>query len=382
MSWKKCLPILLTLGLMGCGENPDKHFETGLENYNRKDFTIAKTYLRKALAIKPDYVPAYLLLGRIGVESGDEQAAELNYRNAYNIARERDFQLHEEDLRARDDRVGLYWQEAAYYLADLEFQSQNYNRAVALYDEILDHENSGYWLKRAFEAKEVTRDFFDYRKRLQQLRQEKYANQNDPRVNADMALLMMDMATGLTRMGKLKSVSEQVAVSKDFREQAEMALEEIYAASPDVHLPKTEAVIAYTESQELLMRGKFDEALKSAKEASEKDPENARYHFAVANILQVIDNQSESASHLDQIISYAKRAVDLEPEVWRYSIFYAGRLREIGQLEESKVYLERARRNCNEDQVLREIDETLAAIEEALAAQESGESASEASESE
>ena len=94
------------------------------------------------------------------------------------------------------------------------------------------------------------------------------------------------------------------------------------------------------------MRARFEEALESAKDASEKDPENARYHFAVANILQVIDSQSDDPSNQDQIIAFAKRAVDLEPDVWRYLIFYAGRLREIGQLEDSYSYLLRARRNC------------------------------------
>jgi len=370
MSWKKFVPILFAVTLAGCTESPEKNFETGLENYNRKDFEVAKNYLRKTLAIKPDYVPAYLLLARIGVEGGDQQAAEINYRNAYNLARERDFQLTEEDIRARDEEIGLYWQEAAYYLADLEFQEQNFNRAISLYNRILEHENSGYWLKRAFQAKEVTRDFFEYHNRLSRLRQEKYANPDDPRVNAEMSLLLMEMATGLTRLGKLKSVSEQVAVSKDFRQQAEAALEEIYEASPEVRLPKTEATIAYTESQELLMRGKFAEALEFAEEATDKDPENARYQFAVANILQVIDKQSDTSIHQDRITAHAKRAVALEPEVWRYSVFYAGRLREHGQLKESKTYLERARRNCDEQQVIREIDETLAAIEEALAAGE------------
>jgi len=364
------LPIAaILLWLAGCSENPDKHFETGVENYNRKDFAIAKNYLRKTLALKPDHIPAYLLLGRIGVEGGDEQAAELNYRNAYNLAQQREYKLEEEDIRARDSE-GLFWQEAAYYLADLEFQQQNYNRAIALYDIILDHENSGYWLKRAFEAKEVTRDFFEYRKRLDILRQQKYANQEDPRVNAEMSLLMMEMATGLTRIGKIKAVSDQVAISKDFRKQAELGLETIYAASPGLKLPQTEGMIAYTESQEHLMRGKFEEALESAKQATEKDPNNARYHFAVANILQVLDSQSEEASHLDQVIAYAKQAVDLEPDVWRYLIFYAGRLREIGQLEDSYQYLLRARKNCGEEQVVREIDETLGALEKALQEQE------------
>lgn len=368
MTPKRTVPILLALLLAGCAENPDKHFETGLENYNRKDFKVAATHLRKTLAIAPEYVPAYLLLGRIGVESGDEKAAEMNYRNAYNLAREREFQLREEDLRARDDQVGLYWQEAAFFLADLEFQSMNYNRAIALYDEILGQENSGLWLKRAYDAKEVTRDFPEYRQRLDMLRQQKYANPTDPRVNAEMSLLLMEMATGLTRMGKMKAVAEQVAISKDFRTQAERALEEIYEASPEVRLPQTEAMIAYTDSQEALMRGKFEEALVSAKEASEKDPQNARYQFAVANILQVMDSRSEEASHLDQILAYSKRAVDLEPEVWSYLTFHAGRLREIGQLEESYEYLQRARRYCKEEQVIREIDETLGAIEKALEA--------------
>ncbi len=368
----KSRAILVTAALLllgGCAEDPDKHFETGLENYNRKDFTVAKNYLRKTLALKPDHVPAYLLLARIGIEGGDEQAAELNYRNAYNIAQQRDYKLEVEDVRARDNQIGLYWQEAAYYLADLEFQSQNYNRAIVLYDEILANENSGYWLKRAFEAKGVTQDFFDYRKRLDSLRQQKYANQNDPRVNAEISLLMMEMATGLTRVGKLKSVADQVAISKDFRKQAEIGLQEIYSASPGLKLPQTEAMIAYTDSQEHLMRARFDEALAAARTASEKDPQNGRYQFAVANILQVIDSQSDNPSNLDQIIAHAKRAVDLEPEVWRYLIFYAGRLREIGQLEDSYTYLLRARKYCNEEQVMREIDETLSAIEKALDAE-------------
>ena len=366
MKATRWIPIFFAVLLAGCGDNPDKNFETGLEQYNKKDFTVAKTYLRKALAMKPDYIPAYLLLGRIGVEGGDSQAAELNYRNAYNIAQDREYQLHAEDIRARDDQVGLYWQEAAFFLADLEFQSQDYNRAISYYDVILEHENSGYWLKRAFDAKEVTRDFFDYRKRLERLRQEKYANQQDPRVNAELSLLMMDMATALTRVRKLKSVSEQVALSKDFRLQASNALEEIYAASPEVRLSETEAIIAYTESQELLMRGKFEEALAAAEKATEADSDNARYHFAVANILQVLDTQTESTTNQTRITAAAKRAVELEPEVWRYSIFYAGRLREMGELEESKKYLLHARKNCQEEQVVREIDETLSAIESAL----------------
>lgn len=365
MSFKSLFPIAITLLLLsGCSENPDKHFETGLENYKRKDFSIARNYLRKTLALKPDYIPAYVVLARIGVESGDEEAAELNYRNAYNIAQQREYKLEKEDVRVQEEKI--YWQEAAYYLADIEFQAMNYNRAIAFYDVILGQPNSGEWVKNAFDAKSVTQEFFDYRKRLDILRQQKYANPDDPRVNAEMSLLMMEMATGLTRLGKLKAVSDQVAISKDFRNQAKAGLERIYAASPEVSLPQTEAMIAYTDSQEALMRGKFEEALTAAKEASEKDPQNARYHFAVANILQVIDNRSEGASQLDQTIAYAKRAVDLEPAVWRYLIFYAGRLREMGQLQDSYNYLLQARKNCQEEQVIGEIDETLSAIEKAL----------------
>jgi tetratricopeptide (TPR) repeat protein len=185
-----------------------------------------------------------------------------------------------------------------------------------------------------------------------------------------MASLFMEMASGITRLGKIKNVADWIAMSAEWRHQAQSDLAAIHEASPEEKYPQTEALLAFTESQSDLMRGLYDHSLEMAKKACELDPTNAKYQFAVANILQVLGDRDENASvSSDEIVAYAKKAVELEPEVWRYLMFYGGQLRELGQLRDSYEVLKKIHDVTNKDEVLREVDDILAALEAAIQAE-------------
>jgi tetratricopeptide (TPR) repeat protein len=368
------LALLALMGILGCGNDPESTFESAVASYKDKNPLAAQDSLRKALALKPDYVPAYLLLARLAEMRGDKDSAVLNYRSAYDIAKNRDFKLMPEDIGVREDpELRLQWEEAAINLGRAEFRSKNYNRAISYYDTVIASELSPEWIRRAFEEKEVTREFFDLDKKLASLRQQNYANPDDPRIQAEFSALFMEMASGITRLGNLKEVADFIAQSSKFREQAKEDLNRIYDASPEIRLKDTEALLAYTESQELLMRGKQDQALEKAREACELAPNESRYQFAVASILNIMSGSGDNAvDYSDEILVHAKKATELSPEVWRYLIFYAGRLQDRGQLEESHRTLEKVRRVTSDPQVLKEVEDTLRALESAIAANKAG----------
>ena len=102
-------------------------------------------------------------------------------------------------------------------------------------------------------------------------------------------------------------------------------------------------------------------------------PNESRYQFAVASILNILNNrQDNSIDYSDEILVHAKKATELNPEVWRYLIFYAGRLQDRGQLEDSHRTLQKVRGVTSDPQVLKEVEDTLAALESAMAAEEEG----------
>jgi len=365
----------LLLVQLGCGSDPMAEFESAVKSYNKKNPVAARSKLRRTTALQPDFAPAYLLLGRIALQLGDENLARLHYSNAFGIMSDRGFKLREEDLVARNGNLRLEWQEAAFFLADSEFQGENYSRATEYYDKILSHDESTAWKQKAFDSKEVMRDFSAYKAKLKALRSENYQHSDDPRIKAEMAALFMDMAAGISRLGKLKSVADYIGMSTEFRNQASENLARLYEASAERYLPQTEGLLAYTESQESLMRGNPDRALEKAKEACEKDPASAKYQFAVANILQVIADRDKGTDEgttisTDEIIAYARKAAELEPRVWRYLVYYAGRLQELGQLKDSYDVLLKVRDVTGDKDVLAEVEGTLASLEEAMRAEQ------------
>jgi Flp pilus assembly protein TadD len=374
------LVVLLSLTfLAGCGQSAKSEFDTGAAQYRNLNSVDAVKHLRRAIAIEPEFVPAYLLMGRIAAGEKDDESAPINYRNAYDIVRKRGYQLQEEDVRVKEDpNLRLEWQEAASYLADAEFKNENYNRAQFYYDAILEHSATSAWMKRAHDGKQIVGEFFTHRKNLQALRQQNISHPEDPRVKAELAALFMEMASGLSRLQKLEVVADFIAASNEWRGQAKALLDELYDASPEVRLTQTEALLDYTESQEALMRGHFDRSIEKVKEASEKDPKEARYKFAVASILRVVDSQNEESNeYTDEILKYAKEATELDPTVWRYLVFYAGLVQEMGDLEESYRVLNRVTKITRDEAVLKEVSETLAALEAAIEAQKSESSTSE-----
>jgi Tfp pilus assembly protein PilF len=350
--------------LAGCSSGPSGDFRTALDAVKNKDFEKAESAARKVLARQPEYVPAYLLLAKIALVRKDEQSAELNYRTAYDMMRRRDFKLRAEDLDAAASEQKIQWQESAFYLADVEFKTMNYNRAETYYDAVIADMGSGDWKKKAMDDKQSVREMAGYRKKLDALRAQNYKRPDDPRIQADMAALFMDMASGLARLGKMKSVAEQVGLAGQFRTQARQALAGIHDTSPEVQLPQTEALLDYTESQENLMRGRFDLALEKALDACEKDPTSGKYHFTVASIMAVIGSkQNDPTYRLEDRLEYAKKAVDLEPKFWRYLTAYAGLLKDKGQPKEAMMYLLQARGTTKEPEIVSQIDAALAGIE-------------------
>lgn len=374
--------LLSPFFLAGCGKSANSEFDKGAEQYRNLNSVDAIKHLRRAIAIEPEYAPAYLLMGRIAAGEKDEESALINYRNAYDIVRKRNYKLQEEDIRAKEDpNLRLEWQEAASFLADAEFKNENYNRAQFYYDEILENSAASAWMKRAHDGKQIVGEFFTHKKNLQALRQQNIAYPEDPRVKAELAALFMEMASGLSRLQKLEVVADFIAASNEWRGQASKLLGGLYDASPEVRFTQTEALLDYTESQEALMRGHFDRSIEKVREASEKDPKEARYKFAVASILRVIESQdAETNEHTDEILKYAKEATELDPNVWRYVVFYAGLLQDLGDLEESYRILSRVPKITKDEAVLKEVGETLAALEAAIAAQKGEVAQSETSE--
>ena len=237
------LLLVPALGILGCGNDPNSTFERAVTYYKEENPLGAQDSLRKTLALKSDYVPAYLLLARLAELRGDKDSAVLNYRSAFDIAKNRDFKLLEEDVLVREDPdLRLQWEEAAVNLARAEFRSKNYNRAISYYDTVISSDLSPQWKRQAFEEKEATREFFDLDKRLAVLRQQNYANPEDPRIQAEFSSLFMEMASGITRLGNLKEVADFIAQSGQFREQAREDLQRIYDASPEIRLRDTEAL--------------------------------------------------------------------------------------------------------------------------------------------
>ncbi len=361
--------IAANMLLWGCGSNSKADFNQAQNAFVKKDYDQAERLARRVLAQREDFVPAYLLLGRIGLAREDENSATLNYRSAYDMASNRKFRLRAEDLQAASGDLRLSWQEAAFFLADVEFKTQNYNRAIQFYDAVSADETSPDWRKRALDAKQATREFVGYVKTLDSLRSQNYKSPNNPTVQAEMSALFLEMASGLTRLGKMKSVPDRLAMAAKFREQAQEALEAIYGASPEVRLPQTEALIAYTDGQEQLMRGKYEDALERVLIAAEKDPSNGKYQFSVASIMAVVATRKKDPSYrLDERETYVKRAVELEPKTWRYQTAYAGILRDRGRPREAFDALVKAREVTQDADALAAIDAALAALEKEIGA--------------
>jgi Tfp pilus assembly protein PilF len=350
--------------LAGCGSGPDRHFEAALKAFSDKDFEKAESSARKVLAVQPDYVPAYLLLARAASAREDEQSAEINYRNAFDTMKGREFKLRSEDVRAAQSGLKIYWQEAAFYLADAEFKHMNYSRTDIYYDTVIADSGSSEWRRKAQDSKAAVREFAQNRNRFEMLRAQNIKKPNDPRIQADMSAILMEMSSGLARLGKMKSVAEQVGIAAKFREQARTALAELHQVSPEIQLRETEALLDYTESQENLMRGKHEEAAEKAMQACEKEPGNGKYRFTVASILAVLATRNnDPAYRLDDRLEYARKAVELEPGFWRYLTAYAGLLRDKGQINEAYSYLLKAREAAKAPEDLAQIDGALAMIE-------------------
>lgn len=355
--------------LLGCGSSPKADFSQALEAFSKKDYDQAERFARRTLAQQEDYAPAYLLLGRIGLAREDENSATLNYRSAYDMMSGRKFRLRAEDLQAAAGDLRLAWQEAAFFLADVEFKTQNFNRAIQFYDAVSADESSPEWRKRALDAKQATREFMGHVRMLESLRAQNYKSPNNPTIQAEMSALFLEMASGLTRLGKMKSVPDRLAMAAKFREQAQEALDAIYQASPEVRLPQTEALIAYTDGQEQLMRGKYEDALEKVLIAAEKEPSNGKYQFSVASIMAVIATQKKDPSYrLDERETYVKRAVELEPKTWRYQTAYAGILRDRGKPREAYDALVKARGVTQDPDALAQIDAALATLEKEMGA--------------
>lgn len=361
-NWTVCIMVAIPiLTIMGCGPNPASDFWKAVEALRNKDYTTAQQYADRVKAAQPDYVPAYLLLGRVGSLKGDQGSADLNYRTAYDLMSRRDFKLRTEDVQARDCDQKISWQEAAFYLADSEFRNMNYNRAERYYDTVIKDPGSEQWKQTALAYKEATHDFFGYRRSLESLRAQNIKTPNDPRIQADMAALFMDMASGLTRLGKMKSIGEQVALAAKFRDQAREALKTVYAASPEVDLRQTEALLDYTESQEYIMRGKTEEALQKAMDACTRNPNNGKYHFTVASILAAMGAKlNEPQFRMDERINYVRKAVELDPKTVVYQRAYAYLLMDTGRMQEARDQLIKAREVIGDNEV---IDAVLADLE-------------------
>lgn len=359
--------LMVSMLLFSCSQGPSTYFWKAADALRNKNYTEAQNLARKALVAQADYMPAYLLLGRAAVLQNDDQSAELNYRSAYDLAIQRKFKLRSEDVQAAESDLKFQWQEAAFYLADREFRTMNYNDAARFYDSVIQDPGSGDLKKKALDDKQTVREFYGFRNKLEVLRAQNYKSPNDPRIQAEMSALFMEMASGLTRLGKMKSVAEQVALAGKLREQARQALESLYSASPEVKLPQTEALLSYTESQENIMRGKTEEALQNALDACQKDPASGKYHFTVSSILAVQSMQkNEPGYRMDDRLKYALKAIELEPTVWRYQTAYAGLLRENGRLQEAYDCLLKARDHVKDQEILSQIDAALADIEKQI----------------
>jgi len=327
-------------------------------------FADVKEPLRKTIAAAPEFVPAYLLLGRIAALSNDGELAAINYRNAYDYMRLRKFEYREEDIRAQESDLKLHWAEGAFFLADREFSEQNYNRAIVYYDTILADDRLGALKPYALEQKHAVQEFLGLHERLELLRVQNRRRPDDPKVKAEIAALLMELVSGLTRMGKTKAIADQVLLATNFRVNAEANLKEIYAASPEVRLKDIEALLAFVASQENLMRGKFEEALENSKQASELGPNDAKYQFSVTSILTVLARGKNDPEYaLDERMDYARKAVELEPESWRYLSAYAGLLRQAGRFREAFEFMLDAKSKTQEQEIRSQIDDYLADLE-------------------
>lgn len=360
--------MVFLLLVAGCGSNPMADFWKAADAFRAKDYETAQRLADKVKAAQPEFVPAYLLLGRIGSARNDEASTNLNYRTAYDLMSRREFKIRTEDIQAQESDLKLSWQEAAFYLADTEFRDMKYNRAEKYYDVIIADSGSGQMKQTAQAYKQATHDFSVYRRNLDLLRNQNIKTPNDARIQADMAALFMDMASGLRRLGKEKSVGEQVALAAKFRDQARQALQALYSSSPDTPpLLQTEALLDYTESQENIMRGKTDVALQKAKDACQKDPNNGKYHFTVSSILAVMAaKQNEPQFQLEERLEYARKAVEKDPKTWRYQTAYAGLLKESGRLREAIDQLVKAKQVVADKEVLKDIDAALADLEKQM----------------
>ncbi len=351
----------------GCGSSPLSDFWKAVEAMRNKDFTNAQSLADKVKAAQSDFIPAYLLLGRIGSLTGDKASADLNYRTAYDLMSRREFKLRSEDIQAQDCDLKICWEEAAFFLADAEFSNMNYNRAEKYYDSVNTGSGNTQWKQTAMAYKEATHDFFGYRRSLESLRAQNIRTPNDPRIQADMSALFMDMASGLTRLGKMKSVGEQVALANKFRTQAREALQAVYSTTPEIKYLQAEAILDYTESQENIMRGKTEEALQKALDACAKNPANGKYHFTVASILAAMATKKvEPQFRIEDRLHYAQKAVELDPKTWRYRTAYAGLLREVGRVQEAVDQLLKAREIAGDAEVIKVIDADLANLEKEM----------------
>lgn len=363
------LALLTAVTFVGCSQDPSTHFWKAVDAFKAKEYKEADNLARKTLALQPDYVPAYLLLARTALVQEDQKSAEINYRNAFDMMTQRNYKLRAEDVRAAESDQRIQWQESAFFLADVEFRTMNYQRAEPFYEAVIQDRSDPSMRKLAMDDKQSVRDVSELRRRLDALRGQNMKNPDDPRIQAELSGLFMEMASAMARLRKMKSVSEQVALAGKFREQAREALGEVYEASPELRLPQTEALLDYTESQEKLMRGHYEEALQKAMDATENDPQNGKYQFTVSSILAVLADKIEKDPNfrMDDRLEYTRKAVEFSPEMWRYRTAYAGLLRELGRSQEAYEQLIVARESAKDPETVGQIDEALAEVEKELA---------------
>ncbi len=354
----------MVLLIMGCGSNPTSDFWKAVDAFRNKDYETAQSLADKVKAAQSDFIPAYILLGRIGTLKNDQQSASLNYRTAYDLMSRREFKLRTEDVQAQDSDIKISWQEAAFFLADAEFREMKYNRAEKYYDTIISDPASTPWKKTALAYKQSTHEFMGYRQKLDILRAQNRKTPNDPRIQADLSALLMDMASGLRLLGKEKSLKEQIEVAKNFRMQARQSLQAIYSASPETKFPQTEALLDYTESQANIMSGSTEVALQKALDACQKDPTNGKYHFTVTSILSVMAAVKKDPQYrMDERIEHAREAVKQDPKTWRYQTALAGLLKETGKMQEAAEQLMKARQVAVDKEIIKQIDSDLATLE-------------------
>lgn len=360
--------LLVGLFVSGCSQDPIAIYQNALDAYRQQDYAQSTKLLRQSLATNSDLVPAYLLLGRIAEDENQPDSANLNYRNAIDILSRRDFQLQTEDLQALELEPSIRWEEAVQQVAETHFKKGEYDQVRHYYGLLAKHTSEDSWRQRALNASQLASEFQGYHARLGELRAQNIQSPGDPRIESQIAELLMEMTSALSRAGKADSVADLANMANHFRLQAQDSLQRIYESTPEMHLPATQALLSYVESQLQLLKGRFNEALESAQRACDLYPSDARFPFAVANIMAVLSvRNKDTKMSLDKRMEYTRKALELSPRTWRYLLSYGGLLHEDGQTQEAYRYIRDAYELCDDPNVKGEIGRMLARLELELA---------------